>query len=309
MKGQALKTSFLFVIFLFSFSCSGQRVLIFYTEEYWWEFLAGRDGFEESLQEMLQTKGWRMERVWNEDSRVPGIEPGNADLIVLNPFMQKLALQLAEGNPDLPFLFIGNLNLEAVQPKNLLIASFDRYESYRDAGEMMGRLIADLNISAEEVKKLGILSSRESQAADREIDAFLEGFLESSEQYFLIERELEDSEDRIKVRAILEEMKKQGAFLYLLKLYNLLPVCLDFIDKEGGMAIVEDWSRSTAFADNIALSLEEDYVATFSAALENLSEDGWRSKRIQGVTRVMLSAKAAELMKLAAPGWSEDMEE
>ncbi len=309
MKGQALKTSLLFVIFLFLVSCSGQRVLIFYTEEYWWEFLSGRDGFEESLREMLQSKGWRMERVWNEGSQVPGIEPGNADLIVLNPFMQKLALQSAEGNPDLPFLFIGNLDLKAAQPKNLLIASFDRYESYRDAGEMMGRLITDLNISAEEVKKLGILRSRESQAADREIDAFLEGFLESSEQYFLIERELEDLEDRIKVRAILEEMKKQGAFLYLLKLYNLLPVCLDFFDKEGGMAIVEDWSRTTAFAENIALSLEEDYIATLRAALENLTEDGWRSKRIQGITRIMLSAKAAEMMKLAAPGWSEDMQE
>ncbi len=284
-------------------------MLIFYTEEYWWEFLAGRDGFEESLREMLQSKGWQMERVWNEDSQAPGIKPGNADLIVLNPFMQKSALQLAEGNPDLPFLFMGNLNIETVQPENLLIASFDRDESYRDAGEMMGRLIAGLNSSAEEIKKLGILRSHESQAADREIGAFLEGFLESSEQYFLMERELEDSEDRIKVRAILEEMKKQGAFFYLLKLYNLLPVCLDFFDKEGGMVVIEDWSRTTAYTENIAFSLEEDYVATLRAALENLTEDGWRLKRIQGITRIMLSAKAAEMMELSASGWPEDVDE
>jgi hypothetical protein len=288
------------------------KVVVIYAEAPWREFLVGGRGASERLRDTIRRLGWRLEMVspegdyggagadWGELEEP--LRGGDVGMAVLSPFMKPIAAELARRNPELPVLYLGRMDaaMQAV-PSNMYHVSFDRAPAFREAGSEIGRRLSGGSAgvtpdaagggpAAGTVEKAAVIASAE--ASEDEMRAFREGFLESADEYLLLTRRLDDAGDAIKVRALLADVKERGARYYLFMLHGLLPTCMDFLHREGGLAVLEGWRRSGAYAQNVFMTVEEDYVRTIATVIGALGSDGER--RVAGTVRLVRNAAAVE---------------
>ncbi len=285
-------------------------------EDYWLSYLDRDGSFTRHLHKLARERGRRLvvmtlERDGHESSRAGGEEEAgwlasavweaDPELILVSPFQAGRAVAEAKRRPEVSFLVLGaGGNREAVPP-NLAFLLFDKAQSYRDAGRIVGTLAAgSLGIGTAR-KKCGVLSTRSTHRDRTEIDAFRQGFLESAGEHLLVVEALGDTKDRVKIRRAILDLKLEGVTYFCLKTYDLTRYCLDVLQKEGGLAIIENWMKTWAYDDVVFLSIEEDYHASVESALEQARGDasGRRLSLMRGSTRVLWNDGFRELKRAA----------
>jgi len=300
------------------YACARPQRVILYMEASWKEFLLPSEAASQDLRDTLRRLGCRLETVPTDGSYSASgadwrvleepLSGGNVALAVLSPFMKPIAGEMAGRNPELPVLYLGEIGASSgPMPPNMLSVSFDKRSAYREAGRELGLRLSGSAGAAPEagggdsdrraaesdgraMEKAAVIGS--ADALQEEIGAFREGFLESADEYLLMTRLVEDAGDEIRVRTLLADLKDKGARYYLFAVPRLLPSCMDFLLREGGVAILEDWERSGgAYSDNVFMTVEEDYAQTIAAAVEALRSGA--AGEIAGVVRLVRNAAAA----------------
>jgi hypothetical protein len=290
-------------------SCSRSSRVFVYTEDYWWEYLAGEEGFEEHLRSAVESRGYRLSIVKASPDDTAGawqsLAPGGNHLVLLSPFSLANAPAMAERYPSTLFLVMrAPLTRDAADefPPNLAILIFDRTETYRQAGRILGRLVqTHNNLSSQQPlrksQKCGIVVWPLSEETRREVLSFREGFLQESVPEFLVEKEVLDQSDRVKIKKQIEDMRARGVTYYLLKMYTLTGYCLEILQAEGGWAVVEDWHRAGAYEELILFSVEEDYLSAVYESLNHVLRQSsrWQQERFRGPSRIVWGKHGVEL--------------
>ena len=280
-------------------SCSRNQTMAFYAEDFWWEFLDRDGSFREKLVRIAQERGYLLSIVRSEGKAVAAMsDEGSIDsyrLVVVSPFASAGSSATAQDNSNtliLVFGYRGKFTQNQPIPPNLAYLYFDRRETYQRAGKIIGSLLSSpqkvwgKNASSLIGGKAGILVLPLTEGEEAEVSAFRTGFLERADKSRLIERRISDTHDRSKVKKLLEEMKTEGVFIYLLKTFELTGYCLEFLQKEGGLAIVEDWKGPEPYRAAILVSVEEDYIRSLEQAFSNISRitGSWKERTIPGYT-------------------------
>ncbi|MBN2553205.1 MAG: BMP family ABC transporter substrate-binding protein [Spirochaetales bacterium] len=152
---------------------------------------------------------------------------------------------------------------------NQISVTYDREQASFDAGEAIAALLQDpgflQSIGAEEAgtqpPRVGILVAVTDQNIEAQIAAFREGFSRRGDAQSIVRKDIGNITDRVKARRLLEMMKEEAVAIVLLKTYVLSGFCLEYLAKEGGLAVVEEPISPRAYGDTVLLVLEDDFLA------------------------------------------------
>ncbi len=292
-------------------SKKGSTVLV-YAEDFWWEYLASHSGFSEQLRSRIMSHGYRLKLIrTNSETAADSWKALSLDrnrLVLLSPFTMSVASVMAEHFPSTLFLVLNAPVSPAGTgplPPNLATLTFDKTDTYRKAGRIAGKLLSAQNKAPPEnpgsaPKKCGILFLPLSEQTKQEVQAFREGFAEENSPAFLLEKEIADPNDRVKIKKKIGDMRAKGAIYFLIKMYTLTGYCLESLQSEKEWAIVDDWSRAGAYEKLILFSVEEDYLGAIEESLRAVrSQDtAWDRVHYEGPSRIVWGKHNARLKEI-----------
>ena len=157
---------------------------------------------------------------------------------------------------------------------NQVSVTYDREQASFEAGEAIAALLQEAaflqSVGAEEAgtrpPRVGILVAVSDKKIESQIAAFREGFASRANDQSIVRRDIGNITDRVRARRLLEMMKEEGVEIVLLKTYVLTGFCLEYLAKEGGLAVVEEPISPRAYGDTVLLVLADD----FPGALERM---------------------------------------
>ena len=198
--------------------------------------------------------------------------------VVASLFTMDLA-RFAVDFPDSIFL---QLDSQGSYPKlqnlgnastNLIGHSFDRLPAFYQAGYAAARLLANPLFSEKHNTsgpvRVGVLAAELTPRGREEIRAFKEGFLKLADHSQLLTIEMPGMNDRVKAKEYIDNLKNKGVVIYLLKSYTLNSFYLDYLRKENGLAIVEDWQAAGSYSEAVLFSIEDNYQQALKTILAN----------------------------------------
>ncbi len=285
-----LKKAVLILFILILFACGRQNNLIFLTESFFWEVIDRSGELARGLEKTARANNLVFDTVISDDAAALEIilQDNSNSVVILSPFMNNLAIDIAEQYTEHLFIIFGNI-INTDLPSNLLTVVFDRTKIYKEAGRYIAETVQSSNLSAEN-NKIGIIVANISKETEAEVDAFKEGILETADESIIIEKQLSNYKDHVLIRDAIENMRSDGALYFLLKVFQSNTYCLELLKNSGGYAIVEDWAGSGGYEEQIISSIEEDYIETIGLCLglrENI--DGqivWKTNRVNGIVKL-----------------------
>ena len=231
---------------------------------------------------------------------VRALRPGLAFISPLLPFD---AEALAARFPEVRFL------KEQERPPsvpNLTRLSFQREQAFRNAGTLVARVLTRpslrpvLGSSTAAQPKAGLLLAGPTPMAEREVAAFRLAFEAEAGPGLLVERSLASLADTAQARRALQEMREEGAAVFLLKTYGLTVFCLETLRAEGGLAVLEEGAGAAAFAPQVLMWFEED----LTGALRSLASAG-KAPELEGRVRLVAGLPLKEASARAELGFPE----
>jgi hypothetical protein len=282
-----IKISCIFFCIILLLSCSPQKNIYFVTESYFWEVIDYNGKLEEEFSNSARLFGLNYSTVISDENHQLVLQDilkdGTESIVILSPFMNNM--EIPEQYPETLFITFGD-TIETDLPDNLLTVVFDRTEAYRKAGKYIAELVLNSDIHQKGVK-IGIIYSNISKQTENEVDAFKHGITETADESIILEREILNIADHAVIRSAVEEMRNNGAFYFLFKLFQSNLYCLESIENLGGYAVVEDWRSSKISEEHVILSVEEDYNSTIRLCLEQMeTRNGnyhWKLNKIDGI--------------------------
>jgi len=275
--------------------CWNGRVLLFFEQPYWTslgddrplrirlERQALRDGYYPSLVIPAETED-PLTGLARDLSR------RDFPAAIVSPLVSLTAVDLARRFPGTIFLLLGGARRDDLPP-NCIQILFDRSSAFRTAGFAAGQAVReeDPNAGAEAlVAKVAVLELS-SLAADGEAGAFQAGVAEALDGAQPAARTVTEPVDRSAVQNTLQQMRRDGAEIFLLHLGALDAYGLQVLQDAGGSAVVADWESSQTNPRAVFLSVEEDVPDAIAAALRTLKRpaDG---RSVAGPTNTGVSA-------------------
>ena len=87
-------------------------------------------------------------------------------------------------------------------------------------------------------------------------------------------------------------MKNNGVIIFFLRMYSLNIYCLDFLKKEGGYVILENWNEVPEYTDTILFSINDDFPESLNQVFQNMRTgmDGtmeWKKKGVKGKAKII----------------------
>ncbi len=287
--------------------------VLVYAEDYWWEYLASNSAFSERLRSSIASHGYRLKVVRtssaNNADSWKSLSLDRNRLVLLSPFATPVASVMAEHFPSTLFLLLNapvSPSRTESFPPNLAALTFDKTDTYQRAGRTMGRLLSAQNKTpprnpGSAPTKCGILYLPLSEQTRQEVQAFREGFTEENAPAFLLVAELADSEDRVKIKKKIGVMREQGVKYFLIRMYTLTGYCLEILQSEKELVILDDWSRSGAYEKRILFSVEEDYFGAIEEPLRALQRHdvAWERVHYEGPSRIVWGKHKTKLREIA----------
>lgn len=286
--------------------------VLVYAEDFWWEYLTSNSGFSERLRSSISSHGYRLKVVRtssaNNADSWEALSLDRNRLVLLSPFAMPVASVMAEHFPSTLFLVLNapvSPSRTESFPPNLAALTFDKTDTYHQAGRIMGRLLSAQNkvppgTPGSAPTKCGILYLPLSEQTRREVQAFREGFTEENAPAFLLETEIADLDDRVKVKKMIGDMRAKGVTYFLVKMYTLTSYCLEILQSEKELVILDDWSRSGAYEKRILFSVEEDYFEAIEEPLRAVQRQdiAWERVRYEGPSRIVWGKHNTKLREI-----------
>ena len=110
-----------------------------------------------------------------------------------------------------------------------------------------------------------------------------------------------DPDDRVKIKEKIGDMRAKGVTYFLVKMYTLTGYCLEILQSERELAILDDWSRSGAYEKRILFSVEEDYLGAIEEPLRAAQRLGvaWDRAHYEGPSRIVWGKHNTKLREIA----------
>jgi basic membrane lipoprotein Med (substrate-binding protein (PBP1-ABC) superfamily) len=189
--------------------------------------------------------------------------------VVVGPLLSYEWRGYVTQSPRARFILIGGGPFGDL-PGNALALVYDRAKAFQAAGYAAGlseRESAPGVVSSVLGARIGVLLSASPSLSTEETEGFASGVAEALEGGHPTLRVLPDGSERGTVKTAVEQMRGQGAEIFLLGMGSLNPWCLEVMKDAGGCAVVADWAVSGAFPEQVFLSVEDDILGGIAHAL------------------------------------------
>lgn len=176
--------------------------------------------------------------------------------------------------------------IEAPRPTgraNQIALVYDRERANFEAGKAIAQLLEDQDFLdrlgageetlSEGIIRVGILLAVRNEKVEREISAFREGFSTLGAPERIERKDVGNLTDRVKARRLLDGMKEASVVIFVLKTYVLSGFCMEYLAKEGGLAVVDEPAALQAYGDTVLLILADDILAAMEGISEHISQD------------------------------------
>jgi len=282
-----IRAAFIFSITLFALSAcnSGSRFLLYF-DPYSADLLNGRGIEERQIKGMfpqdIKVKLEIAEPESTEDQALQGFiavaERFQPDYIYLTPAHPFTPIQVAAGFPDTQ---VFREDHSGAVPGNQTLLVYDREQANHEAGVIVAQLIQDPDFLGRlgggdrprQTPQVGILVAISNDKVEREIARFTEGFSRFGDSARIQRKDVGNITDRVKARRLIDAMREQEVVIVVLKTYVLSGFCLDYMSKEGGLAVVEEPIADRAYGDTVLLMLEDDFLGALAAIVEYIHRD------------------------------------
>jgi len=273
---------FILLVFLL-ISCRPAGVFVFFSDPYSWVYLQEKGLSTGELTKLVEAGGYTLKTVIPENQEQADkvlretIESHQPAITVAASFFTMDMARFAADFPDSIFV---QLDSQGCSPKlqnpgnasaNLIGHYFIRLPAFYQAGYAAARLLANPLLSEKHNTsgpgRVGILAAELTPGAREEIRAFKEGFLKLSDHSQLLTIEIPSINDRVKAKEQIDSLKNKGVVIYLLKSYTLNSFYLDYLRKENGLAIVEDWQAAGSYSEAVLFSIEDNYQQALKTIL------------------------------------------
>jgi hypothetical protein len=189
--------------------------------------------------------------------------------VYLSPLLAPAVLGVGAEFSEIVFFVDGPLPPSSPPvASNVRVVRYDYTSAYSEAGRILGSLLLEQNppealgaFVRERRGGVAAVAVRPDKSTRRELQVFQESLLESGAVEGVEYRELNSLEDRAAARRSLERLKDDGVGVFLLRTATLTGFCLEVLQAQEGLAIVEDVVGLEAYADVLLLSLARDFPA------------------------------------------------
>ncbi len=274
----------LVLFFSFSFlSCETKPRLFILLDSISQEFLRQQGIGQREIAKVARRHGFRLDMdiinldKLDEAALIERIETTRPRAVFLSSLVADDPSHLAALFPEIVFISEGVAPVPL--PGNFVVIEYLREDAFYQTGLALAALIDEPGLAKmlnQEVPlKVGVLVATGNSRVKREAEAFRNGFTAKADQERLLYREVRNLTDRAKARQLLERMKEDNVAVLILKVYTLNSFCLDFLKKEGGFAVVEDWWDQDSYQEVILLSLQEDFREGLSRVLALFQDSGF----------------------------------
>ncbi|MBN1836483.1 MAG: hypothetical protein JW820_11580 [Spirochaetales bacterium] len=191
--------------------------------------------------------------------------------VYVSPLLAQAGIALASEFPGTLVFLDGPLpSPGSPQASNLRILQYDLAGAYGEAAASLRDLLSLPELppplsaaypgeSPARGVSVGILSARPDKSAQRRLQRFRDTLGQGEQPVTVVHRELDSLEDRANARRSIERLREQGVGVFLLQVSTLTGFCLEVLQKEGGLAVVESAAGIEAYSDVLLLTLERDF--------------------------------------------------
>lgn len=277
------------LVFVFALaSCSGPRLLVYFSEPYWSAVASPQ--FSEEMSAVARRHNLEM-RVANPQI-TEGVEAdlngelakGNVRVVVVDPFLSPNVGDVAAGHDSILFILLG----QTAQPaRNVAVLQFDRLDAFRVEGEAVAALLRDEStgsVTAAAPLKVAVLVPAPATPTDPAVAAFTAGLSESDKKDKPFVKEIQRPVDRATVVAATQDLRSRGYEVLFPRLGELNGACLETLAASGGFVVTEDWQASRAYPAQVLMSVEEDIAGGVDACLTAGQKQG---QVVSGPVRVV----------------------
>ncbi len=267
-------------------SCtSGPRFLLYF-DPYSADLLGGRGIEEHQIKQMFpQDINVKLEIADSESTEEQALqgfiavaERFQPDYVYLTPAHPFTPTQIAAGFPDMQ---VFREDRSGAVPGNQILLVYDREQANHEAGAIVAQLLRDPDFldrlgggdRTPQTLQVGILVAVSNDKVEREIARFTEGFSRLGDPTRIQRKDIGNITDRVKARRLLDAMKEQDVAIIVLKTYVLSGFCLDYMSKEGGLAVVDEPIADRAYGDTVLLMLEDDFLGALAGMVEYINQD------------------------------------
>lgn len=306
LKIKSMTTLFLVLTGLFIFSgCSRFSSILFIYKNYSYEILESNARSLENLKKNCKDNSYIPEFAIitkkGEESIMDIINETEASVIFVDPLILESPGNISGKFQDKLF-FTLERNPGRVKPLNLLTIHYDRGDTFKQAGIITGKLLLKGLSNKQDGnnvkgKKAGMIIYPASLEIQKESSEYMSGFFTVHSEELFVYREVNNIEDKVKIKSIMDEMMSDGVVIIFLRLYFLNTYCLDYLKKQGGYAIVENWYSASGYEDTVLFTIEDDFPGSLGDLFQNIRirEDGtseWKKKEIKGKVTIQWRSNA-----------------
>ncbi len=282
-----IRAALIFAITLFSLSActSGSRILLYF-DPYSADMLSGRGIEDRQIRQMfpqdIKIKIEIAESESTEDQALQDFitvaERFQPDYVYLSPAHPFTPAQTAAGFPGAQVIreeYVGAISGSQIR------LVYEREQANYEAGAIVAQLLRDPDFldrfgggdRTRRAPQVGILVALSNDKVEREVARFEEGFSRFGDPTHIKRKDVGNITDRVKARRLLDGMKEQEVAIVVLKTYVLSGFCLDYMSKEGGLAVVDEPIADQAYGDTVLLMLEDDFLGALAAMIEYIHRD------------------------------------
>jgi hypothetical protein len=272
-------------------ACSPAGRFLLYIDPYEYEVLhelgIGAATIRQSLPKDLKVRVEVSARLTEEAEALKRLQevierakPGWIYLSSAHPFNPRAVISRY---PEVRFFLEGYAGQDSAAQRstNRIDVVYDREQANYEAGRAIAALLGDADFlrqvgitGAGAVNpRVGILSAVNSEMIQRENASFVEGFSELADPQRISIREIGNLTDRVKARRLLDGMRDETVAIVLLKTYVLSGFCLEYLAKEGGVAVVQGPISDQAYGDTVLLALVDDFIGAMRQMAETMDRE------------------------------------
>ncbi|MBN1698383.1 MAG: hypothetical protein JW881_12785 [Spirochaetales bacterium] len=298
-----------FLCFLSLYGCRGHAAFLFLLREYRHELLLNDTATYQEITNACRKNNIEPRFIVvekDEDiSFKEYIEASDAGIVLLDSMLHESPMDIAKAFDTRLFVTLRKVSGENVT-QNLLSVVFDRKKGFAMAGELTARLLeggittgeTTSEVSGGGSKKAGIIVYALTEEMNRENEAFMNGFSTVLDESAIVLSEIENINDRVKIKNTIDDMRNDGVVIYFLRAFMMNSYCLEYLKDGGGLAILEEWNLSTGYDDIVLMSLDDDIGELIGEVfrLIGVPDNGkarWKERVLMGDIKI-LWGRAAE---------------
>jgi len=258
-------------------SCNMRNNAVFFAEKYWWDLIARETNLKQKLEKLCADSGFNFKLIIVDSKQdytaqlTRAASGPRVKLIITGPLMSDEVNAVAKDYTDKQFVVIGASEYFTFTAPHVISLHFDQEEAYTRAGKILRTLLGPAYYYMYENlegKNVGIIYSHETDKAREEVENFKNAFLQGQPADRLLLDSLENPNDRVEAVRAVDALFSKNVRIFVLKVYGLIPACIQKIVSLDSYYIIEDWQYLQEYGDHLLFSIEEDIPSALAAALQ-----------------------------------------